>query len=153
MPKPTIATDEEILGEHLPYELWMLRETHEKLGSALTDQVLCNALIESFCLHARLLLEFFEKKKSKHAKDYTGGSYKAAHLGSLTKTERDKLNTQIAHITGYRTIDPSQKIGPALRLKLLTALQREAITFEQQLTADFKPMFRRPSAAHQTKKD
>ncbi len=147
MPKPSIATDEDILSVHLPYELWMLRATHEKLGLSPTDQVLCNALIESFCLHARLLLEFFENRQGKHAKNYTAGSFNAAHLASLTKAERDKLNTQIAHITGQRTVDPSEKIGPALRIKLLTALEQEAIEFEKKLAANFKPMFKGQNAA------
>lgn len=143
MPKPTIATDEDILGEHLPYELWMLRQTYEKLGSPPADKVLCNALIESFCIHARLLLEFFGNKQGRHAEDYTGGSYRAVHLLSLTKAEKDKLNTQIAHMSGQRTADASKKIDRALRAKLITALEREANEFEQQLASHFIPMFKR----------
>ncbi len=146
MPKPTNATDEEILGIHLPYELWMLRATYEKLRSPPADEVLCNALIESFCLHARQLLEFFENRQGKHAKDYTGGSYKAAHLASLSKAERTKLNTQIAHISGQRTVDPSKKIGLSLRAKLITALEREANEFKNQLSSEFKQMFKWPAA-------
>jgi len=146
MPKPSIATDEEILGIHLPYELEMLRATHERLDLPPADQVLCNTLIESFCLHARLLLEFFENKQGKRAKDYTGGSYKAAHLASLTKAERNKLNTQIAHMSGQRTVDSSKKIGLSLRAKLITALEREANEFKNQLSSEFKQMFKWPAA-------
>ncbi len=142
MSKPTNTTDEEILGEHLPYELWMLRQTYEKLRSPLANKVLRNALIESFCIHARLLLEFFGNKKGRRAEDYTGGSYKAVHLVNLTKTERDKLNTQIAHMTGQRTVDSSEKIGPALRAKLITALERETNEFEKRLASTFRPMFK-----------
>lgn len=144
---PIIATDEEILGEHLPYELWMLRQTYEKLRSPPADKVLRNALIESFCIHARLLLEFFENKQGKHAKDYTGGSYQATHLANLTRLERDKLNTQIAHMTGQRTVDTFKKIGPALRKKLITALEGEGMEFENQLTSKFKQIFKRPQDA------
>ena len=143
---PSIATDEEILGEHLPYELWMLRQTYEKLGSPPAHKVLSNALIESFCIHARLLLEFFENKQGKHAKDFTGGSYQATHLANLTRAERDKLNTQIAHMTGQRTVDSSKKIGHALRVKLITALEREAIEFKNQLSAEVTEMFNWPAA-------
>ncbi|NVD26377.1 hypothetical protein HUO14_00500 [Parasphingorhabdus flavimaris] len=146
MIKPSIATDEEILGEHLPYEFWMLRQTYEKLRSPPADMVLRNALIESFCIHARLLLEFFENKQGRHAKDYTGGSYQATHLANLTRAERDKLNTQIAHMTGQRTVDSSKKIGHALRVKLITALEREAIEFKNRLSAEFTEMFKWPPA-------
>jgi len=143
MAKLTSATDEDILGEHLPYELWMLRQTYERLGSPSPDNVLCYALIESFCIHARLLLEFFEGKQGNRAKDYTGGSYQAVHLDNLTKAEKNKLNTQIAHMTGQRTVDSSDKIGRSLRAKLITALEDEANEFEQQLTSHYKPMFKR----------
>jgi hypothetical protein len=142
--KPTHATKEAILGEHLPYELWMLRETYVKLNSPPADVVLRNALIESFCIHARQLLEFFDNKQGKHAKDFTGGNYAAAHLSGLTKSERDKLNTQVAHVTAMRTIDSAEKIGHALRAKFLTALEREAQHFEGKLDSEFRGMFKAP---------
>lgn len=46
----------------LPYELWMLDETFKRLNEPLTDQVIANALIESFCIHARQLIDFFENR-------------------------------------------------------------------------------------------
>ncbi len=145
MPKPMIATDAEILGEHLPYELWMLRQTFEKLRSPPANEVLCNALVESFCIHARLLLEFFTNKQGKRAKSYTNGSYNAVHLVNLTKAETEKLNTQIAHMTGQRTVNSNDKIGHAVRAKLITALELEADEFERQLACEFKPFFKRPT--------
>lgn len=141
MANPTQATNEEILGEHLPYELWMLRETYKRLNFPAEDVVLRNALIEAFCIHARQLLEFFDNKQGKHAKEFTGGHYVAAHLTGLTKSERDMLNTQIAHVTGKRTVDSAEKIGHALRAKLLTALEREAMHFEGMLAPEFKGIF------------
>lgn len=144
MAKPKQATNEEILVEHLPYEIWMLRETHARLQSPPTDCVVRNALIEAFCIHARQLLEFFDNKQGKHAKDFTGANYAAAHLSGLTKYERDKLNTQIAHVTTKRTIDPAEKIDHALRAKLLTALEREAQHFEGKLAPEFQGMFKAP---------
>lgn len=144
MAKPKQATNEEILGEHLPYELWMLRETYARLKSPPADDVLRNALIEAFCIHARQLLEFFDNKQGKHAKDFTGGNYATAHLSGLTKPERDKLNTQIAHVTANRTINPAEKICHALRAKFLTALEREAQHFEGKLASEFQGMFKAP---------
>lgn len=146
MSKSTYATDEEILGEHLPYELWMLEETFTRLNQSKTDVVLTNALIEAFCIHARQLLEFFENKQGRKAKEFTGGSYAAAHLGALTKLERDKLNTQIAHITGKRTADSVDKIDQILRAKFLRALMKEANDFKKQLAPEFQGLFRYPMA-------
>lgn len=142
MAKPKLATNEEILREHLPYELWMLRETYARLKSPPADDVLRNALIEAFCIHARQLLEFFENKQALHAKVFTGGIYEAAHLSGLTNSDRDKLNTQIAHLTAKRTTDPTEKIGHSMREHYLMALEREAQNFEGKLTSEFQGMFR-----------
>lgn len=142
MKKSREATDEEILGEHLPYELWMLRETFARLSSPPADAVLCNALIESFCIHARQLIEFFENKQGKQAKEFTGGKYAAVYLSGLTNSERGKINTQIAHLTGMRTVDSAEKIGPALRAKLLTALERESQHFYGQLAPEFRDILK-----------
>jgi hypothetical protein len=142
MVKSKLATSEQILREHLPYELWMLRETYVTLKSPPADDVLRNALIDAFCIHARQLLEFFDSKQAMHAKDFTGGIYAAANLSGLTKSERDKLNTQIAHVTAMRTIDPAEKIGHALRAKFLKALEREAQHFEGKLASEFQGMFK-----------
>jgi hypothetical protein len=44
---------------YLFYEFWMLAETHKRLLAGIGDAVFQNALIESFCTHARNLNEFF----------------------------------------------------------------------------------------------
>ena len=52
----------EFVREHLPYEIDMLRSTYLTLYQGGVDWAIRNALIESFCIHARNLLEFFSKK-------------------------------------------------------------------------------------------
>jgi hypothetical protein len=73
MTKPTTnskyTADE--LEHHLGYEVLTLTETYEILGkingllnsgaTAVHKEVLHNSLIESFCVHARALVEFFCK--------------------------------------------------------------------------------------------
>ncbi len=49
------------LKEHYVYELNMLRLTNEHIKAA-TEQVLKNVLIESFCVHARTLIDFYNNK-------------------------------------------------------------------------------------------
>ena len=137
------ATDEEILRHHLVYEFDMLQGTYLELDKGGHNQVISNALIEAFCLHARLLIEFFNNRQGRQAKEFTGGTYNAAHINSLGSAKK-KLNTQIAHLTGERTTDDSHKIGPGDRSKLLAALEREAQNFVFHLTPAFKGMFTLP---------
>ena len=50
----------EIYNEHLPYEIDMLRSTYIHLtANPPPVGVVKDALIESFCVHARSLLDFF----------------------------------------------------------------------------------------------
>ena len=61
------CTDKQIidmLDEHLPYEVFMMLACHDNLYPAVRvadDFSLC-VLIESFCVHARNLFEFFTMK-------------------------------------------------------------------------------------------
>ncbi len=50
---------QEFLGDHLPYEINMLRSTFTCLSLGVFTGALQNALIESYAIHARNLLEFF----------------------------------------------------------------------------------------------
>jgi hypothetical protein len=52
---------------HLDYEIWMLEQTYTRLRD---DEVIKNAIIESFCVHARNLLEFFWKEAPKYTQNY-----------------------------------------------------------------------------------
>ena len=63
------ATREDLIRSHIPYEFKMLVGTFGRLNApAHADNVLNNALIESFCLHARALVDFFKNEQSVHAK-------------------------------------------------------------------------------------
>jgi hypothetical protein len=76
------AADQDILGHHLPYKFEMLQGTHATLAKSVHDTIIYNALMESFCIHARLLIEFFANKQVRKAKEYTGGTYAATYVGS-----------------------------------------------------------------------
>ena len=52
------ASLKEIVGHHLHYEVAMLFATYNKLTDGVTDGKIANALIESFCIHARLINDF-----------------------------------------------------------------------------------------------
>jgi hypothetical protein len=132
--------DENVLKEcrdvHFPYELWMLEETYERL-KGLGSGVCRNILIESFCIHARNLIEFYrgsEKNDYMKAKFFTkDGIYKPKHVGDpdgeIGRELYGKLNQQIAHLTKDRTSDPGKKIGHAAREAIFEAIQKETALF------------------------
>jgi hypothetical protein len=49
----------------LLYEIWMLFEIYGLLEGGVQNTVVRNALIASFCIHARALIEFFNDKKGR----------------------------------------------------------------------------------------
>ena len=101
----------ELLHHHLKYEMDMLNATYSRIGK-VSDPVIANAVIESFGLHARALMEFFEKKRG--ARFYAGDSYKPFDGSGKSRREIlvKKLNNQIAHLLDGRTAKLAEKIGP-----------------------------------------
>jgi hypothetical protein len=106
------------------------------------NAVVANALIESFCVHARLLLEFFDSRRSSwadqiKAKEFTGGAYAAAHVPLLPDLLRKKINSQIAHLSEHRTDRIIQKINAVDRAFLYEAIRLEVGDFVQKLVPPF----------------
>jgi hypothetical protein len=108
---------DEIANQHLPYEINQLRGTFNQLMQierAVFDErdvsrlIVRNALIESFCVHARSLIDFFANRRTKPT-DVIAGDFGAfpASLEPENKPLqfiRTKLNKQIFHLTQDRTI-------------------------------------------------
>jgi hypothetical protein len=125
-----------VLDDALPYELNMLEQTFLAL-QAVQPSVLGNALIESFCLHARQLIDFFENEQGVTAEQFTvSDTYVAKETPGIPKGLRTKLNTQIAHLTAKRTSNEADKIGPADRQLLLQKLIPESQLFALQLSPE-----------------
>ena len=125
-------SDEELLSHHLRYELEMLVETRKLLASP-QDTVVGNALIESFCVHARVLIEFFRKPNG--ASKYADSGYKSFSKATKTslKEWQQKLNNQVAHLLDCRTADDSQKLGTPEREQIFVALMNEFQEFKTHL--------------------
>ena len=135
------ATPEEIFAEHLHYEIDMLLGTFHRLQT-VSDPVMRNALMESFCIHARNLDDFFLGRRGAKAQTYAAANYRAYLAGRFSSDLDRKLNTQIAHLTEARTSDPAEKIGQADRLELLTTLLAEVHNFAEHLRPDYQPLSR-----------
>lgn len=99
------------LKEHYNYELWMVRELHDRMLDPVAfnalDIVMRNACIEAFCLHSRALIDFYVTKSSGkgRATDITAEQY-VPGFGVLMDAEatafRINVNKQIAHLTEQR---------------------------------------------------
>jgi hypothetical protein len=147
MPNKSKKIKREIAKEHLGYGLDMLQRTYEALlgqitGSGQLKRITTNALIESFCIHARSLIEFFSNKQGAHARDFTmTGKYKASSISKIRSQTIQKLNTHVAHLTYDRTTETSKKIGVAERRELLVAIVEEAVSFKEQMKPGYRSLF------------
>jgi hypothetical protein len=141
----------QINGEHLPYEIDMLRACYsgwqdfvQSVPSPTTqEQQLCrNVLIESFCMHARALLDFFSKSNDPTdaiASDFTNGFVPTFDCSKEPlKTLRTKLNKELFHLTKNRTIVEANKFNMAADGKLILDAIEPAI---QRFVTCLKPEF------------
>ncbi|HET9935944.1 MAG TPA: hypothetical protein VFQ29_05750 [Methyloceanibacter sp.] len=114
-----LTRQEELLGEHLLYEIQMLHETRKALnGERVSDQIITNALMESFCGHARNLNEFFVevlRDDTLKASSFATADYGRPMNSADRQTLFKKINKQISHLTIERTSVPEEKIGSADR--------------------------------------
>jgi hypothetical protein len=132
--------------DHIAYEIRMLHFTYQFLrldALAFFNPIMANALIESFCIHARNLLEFFEETTSESDEQicschFTEGDYKAFVDGELDGTLRGKLHAQVAHLSYNRTKDDKDKIQPADRDVLVQFLSKEVGHFFRHLKSPYK---------------
>jgi hypothetical protein len=97
-----------------------------------------NALMESFCIHARNLIDFLQgKRKGVRARALTD-NYMPFASGEIDKALTKKIEDQIAHITLHRTSDPKEKINGKVRAKLLRAIANELVIFRAKLRPEYR---------------
>lgn len=132
-----------VFTDHIMYEFKMLQMTYLFLGVPFYSGWVGNALIESFSIHARNLLEFFggtgsESDEKVCAYHFTNSSYKAFPNGEIPGELFGKLQAQIAHLSYQRTKDNADKIGPKDRKELLEFLNKEIEHFAAHLKLPFR---------------
>jgi len=133
----------DIIDEHLPYEIDMLRNAYSALAATPPPTGVCkNALIESFCVHARSLIHFLANKPTRKddatASDFAAGFVTSLNLaGEPWKTILEKLNKQAFHLTKARTI--VDKFDPGVDGRtILLEIERELHEFQRHIAPDFK---------------
>jgi hypothetical protein len=116
----------------LNYEIWMLEETNKRHHD---DEVLKNALIESFCVHARNLFEFFMEE----APQYTQNHEPFSHITkNRCKAILRKLNVHITHVKFQgRATNDADKINDRDRAEMLNILSDEIKAFKGHLIPQY----------------
>jgi hypothetical protein len=147
MPPSLTPEDEVLLGHHLVYEINMLRETYErcpKEGVEISDGVIKNVLIESFCIHARNLIEFFQNEGNYKYKRYSNSQYKSFSIvddGRITSI-KGLLNDQISHLIyrgkQRRIVEKSEQISDDHRAHIFNIVAAEIGRFKIHLGHAYK---------------
>jgi hypothetical protein len=129
---PSIPNAPERREYHLNYEIWMLQETNNKRHD---DEVIKNALIESFCVHARNLFEFFAEEARQYTQNYRPFSHITT---SKLKGIRTKLNVHVTHVQFQgRTTNDADKINDRDRTEMLNILTDEIKGFKTHLRPQY----------------
>jgi hypothetical protein len=148
---PSLKDPATYLTKHYVYEVNMLRAAHRALATAkdwtlkdeLTDQAAKNALIESFCVHARALLDFY--KSTARGDDVVAtnfiasGKFAAATTSQLPGDIRDRVNKQIAHLTESR--ENANWIDADALNTLLVAIETDHAAFRKAVEPQFAGCF------------
>jgi hypothetical protein len=105
--------------EHLFYDIWMLYEVTFKLSLSISDGIIANAMVESFVIHATLILDFLfnikDKESDSVADDYLVDPLAWRKLSSVHRKKFDfvwqRRNKEIAHLSYERLgITPQEKL-------------------------------------------
>lgn len=135
--KPAPHLKDEFFTKHLPYEVHMLRTTYE-LARAARPAAEQDALAESFLLHARNLIEFFQDRPSCDfdPRMFTVSSYQL-NKDFVAEQVLPRINRQISHLTVKRPTLAADRLGPRDWALILRALEEETARFIKALTADY----------------
>ena len=135
--KPAPHLKEEFFTHHLPHEIEMLRATYE-LARAARPPAEHEALVESFLLHARNLIEFFQDRPTCDfdPRMFTAGSYRL-NRDFVADGVLPRINRQVGHLTVKRTTQEADRPGPRDWALILRALEEEIARFTKALRRDY----------------
>jgi hypothetical protein len=126
---------EAFFSEHFPYEIGMMRYAYHKLKGENFDQGDQNAMIETFCIHARNIIELF---KTHVSCDFDPRYFTTSDFRINKQFIKDgllsKINNQISHLTKGRTELHQYKIGPTDRNEIFESIEAEIARFETALS-------------------
>jgi hypothetical protein len=133
---------EAFFSEHFPYEIGMMRYAYEKIVAGNFDQGDHNAMIETFCIHARNIIALF---KTHESCDFDPRYFVKPDFRINTQFIKDgllsKINNQISHLTKGRTELNQKKIGPEDWKDIFDSIQTEIARFEAALVDERKSVW------------
>ncbi|WP_156139490.1 hypothetical protein [Sphingomonas sp. 35-24ZXX] len=134
------------LKEHYSYELQMINFSYVCLcsldfGRMENGKYFQNAMIESFCIHARALIDFYEAPQPRKTDlTYFHFSIQPKFGRKVYGSSRYvKLNKQIAHLTEERI--GARKINAADREALWKAISRKHAAFVAAIRPEYRDCF------------
>jgi hypothetical protein len=135
--KPAPHLKEEFFTEHLPYEVSMLRATYE-LARAAKPAAEHNAMVDSFLMHARNLIEFYKDRPSCDfdPRMFTNASFQL-NKDFIADSLAARINRQTSHLTAKRISQSADELGPRDWALILRALEEEMNRFAKALTKDY----------------
>ena len=131
----------DLFERHVLYEILMLIGTRECIHAGEADTIKHNALIESFCIHARLLIDFFENPDAGGPGSLTEPGYIAFEGARMPDALVKRINKQIAHFSLKRTIDPSKTMDGATLEAIYSHLDAEIANFQKHLKSEYRPLW------------
>lgn len=132
----------EFLAEHYLYEITMLRMTFKAIPRE-TDIWRRNALMESFAIHARVLMDFFISKPKND--DIVARHFIAPNINwnnepsGMGVDMRNRINKQVSHLTASR--EGARKIDEVDRVQILSALEAAHSRFKASVRTEYMTCF------------
>jgi hypothetical protein len=140
--RPSGVTDvvaDEFFRQHLPYEIDMLRGLYVELSCGEYSPLTHNAIIESFHIHARNLIEFVKNKTSCDFDTRLFTELPYEPNGNFINLGLEKsINQQISHLTTGRKSVETLKLGPPQWAQIGKAIEAEIERFEKALKPEFR---------------
>jgi hypothetical protein len=137
------AENQEMFEVHLRHEVKMLNDTYTALFSPPPDGTLHDALIESFCIHARAICEFFKYKSEFDPRQFVDVSFQIEKR-FIDDEMYNKLNEQIAHLSRKRKRLTKDKIGPEERRYIYEKVCEELEDYQSHLIEPYKTIWQPP---------
>jgi hypothetical protein len=134
----TIEKIDRIVKHHLPYELWMMRESLSTARKGSPTWFRHNSHVEGLALHCRNLIEFLKNGDACafNPADFTADTFKV-NKKFIRPTLIDKINEQISHLTDDRTEDREEKFKPDDWTETVEAIEAEFARWVENLTAEW----------------
>lgn len=136
--RPHPHAKEEFFSRILPHEISMFRATYD-LARAPRPAAEHGALVESFLLHVRNLIEFFKDRPSCDfdPRMFTVASYQL-DKDFIADSVLPRINAEISHLTAKRISSDAARLGPRDWALIVRALDTEINRFTRALSTEYQ---------------